>query len=322
MTAMPKFISDEQSAYAFVTAQGRNIETAIYQRRYPSYNYADSVPVVTEGNPWSIGTQFRIADHSGQAKIISGKAKDIPFGKTTRSLLTHDFFMIGAGWEWSLEETEQGQLYNINVVNDDAMGAADDVERLLYNIAIEGSAEVNSTGLANDPNVQAEDAAVVSGSTFWYGKDADEMVADVNAGLEAVRANSNEVEQADTVRLPPQAFRLAATRRLTDSGGTMSALDYMRKNNIYTAETGQPLDIAPLRALATASPDGGGRMIVYRKAPEVLKFHLPMPRRVLPVHRVGLMHYQQGVIARTGGTEIRLPGAMAYIDEITSASGS
>jgi hypothetical protein len=124
------------------------------------------------------------------------------------------------------------------------------------------------------------------------------------------------------VRLPPQAFRLAATRRLTDSGGTMSALDYMRKNNIYTAETGQPLDIAPLRALATASPDGGGRMIVYRKAPEVLKFHLPMPRRVLPVHRVGLMHYQQGVIARTGGTEIRLPGAMAYIDEITSASGS
>lgn len=322
MNAMTPIITDAQAAFAFVQSQGRNIEAAIYQRRYPTFNYADHVPVITEGNPWAIGTQFRISDHSGKARIISGKAKDIPFGKTTRSLATHDFFMIGAGWEWSLEETEQGMLYNINVTQDDAMGAADDVERFLYDIAISGDDEISSTGLINDGNVQRFDAATVSASTFWYGKDADEMTADVNAALEAVRANSSEVEWADTVRLPPQAFRLAATRRLTDSGGTMSMLDYIRRNNIYTAETGQPLDIAPLRDLATASQDGGGRLVAYRKDPQVVRFHLPMPRRVLPVHRVGLMQYQQGVIARTGGTEVRLPAAMAYVDEITSASGS
>lgn len=320
MNAMPQFLSDEQAAYGFVTAQGRNIETAIYKRRYPTFNYSDHLPVVTEGNPWAIGTQFRLADHTGAAKIISGKAKDMPFGKTTRSLATHDFFMIGAGWEWSLEETEQGMLYNVNVTQDDAMGAADDVERLLYDIAMVGSTEINITGLVNDANVPSADAAATgSGSSlFWSAKTVDNILADINTGLETVRTQSGEVEWADTVRLPPEAFRFIATKRLGTDGSMGTLLDYVQKNNIYTAESKQPLDIAPLRSLADAADGERGRAIFYRKDPQVLKFHLPMPRRVLPVHRVGLMAYQQGLIARTGGTEIRLPKAMFYLDGITA----
>jgi hypothetical protein len=59
-------------------------------------------------------------------------------------------------------------------------------------------------------------------------------------------------------------------------------------------------------------------MVVYRKDQDVLRFHLPMPRRVLQPRQKSLMGYEQGAIARTGGIEIRLPGAMAYIDEITA----
>ncbi len=125
------------------------------------------------------------------------------------------------------------------------------------------------------------------------------------------------------------ATHLVGTQKLIDfvkSGGTAiaadangtSILDYLRKNNVYTAETGQPLDIQPLRELATASQDGGGRMVVYRRDPEVLRFHLPMPRRVLQPRQKSIMAFEQGVIARTGGTEVRLPGAMAYADEITA----
>lgn len=99
---------------------------------------------------------------------------------------------------------------------------------------------------------------------------------------------------------------------------THNLLDYLRKNNVYTAETGQPLDIQPLRELATASQDGGGRMVVYQRDPKVLRFHLPMPRRVLQLRQKSIMAFEQGVIARTGGTEVRLPGAMAYADEITA----
>jgi hypothetical protein len=92
-----------------------------------------------------------------------------------------------------------------------------------------------------------------------------------------------------------------------DAGdGLLTVLEYLRKNNIYTAETGQALDIQPLRELAAASQDGGGRVVVYQRDPEVLRFHLPMPRRVLQPPQRSIMGFETGIIARTGGTEIRL----------------
>lgn len=316
MATLPQ-MRDAQAAYGFVTSQGRNIETAIYKRRYPTIDFASHVPVVTEGNPWAIGTQFRISDMVGKAKFVSGKAKDIPFVKTTRELLSHDFLMIAAGWEWSIEEVEQAQLYGIGVRDDDAMAGDRAVQQKLYDVAMVGDTEVNWTGFANDPNVPVASAA----AGVWSGNTVDEILTDINAGFEAVRDNTNETEMADTLRLPPEAFRFIATKRLGTDGSMGTLLQYIRTNNTYTAETGLPLDIAPLRALADI-PDGGdgGRAVYYRKDPEVLRFHLPLPRMVLPVNQVGLMAFEQGLIARTGGTEIRLPKAMFYQDGITASA--
>ena len=98
----------------------------------------------------------------------------------------------------------------------------------------------------------------------------------------------------------------------------MTVLDYIRKNNIYTAETGQALAISPVRELATASQDGGGRMVASRRDEEVVRFHLPMPRRVLQPRQKSIMGFETGIIARTGGTEWRLPKAAAYADEVTA----
>ncbi len=72
----------------------------------------------------------------------------------------------------------------------------------------------------------------------------------------------------------------------------LTLLEYIRRNNVYTAETGQPLDIQPLRELANASQDGGGRMVVYRRDAEVLRFHLPMPRRVLQPRQKSIMGFE------------------------------
>lgn len=320
MATRPLISDAQQAAYGFVSAQGRNLETAIYQRRYPSFDYAQHVPVVTEGNAWAIGTQFRVTDFAGRAKFVSGKARDIPFVKTTRELLSHDFLMVAAGWEWSLEEVQQGQLYGTNVRNDDAMAGDAAVQRKLYDVAMEGDAEVNWTGLINDAAVPSASSAAngTGSSTFWADKTVDNILADINAGLETVRTQTGEVEQADTLRLPPGAFRLLATRRLGTDGSMGTLLQYVRANNIYTAETGQPLDIAPLRSLSDAAAGERGRAVYYRKAPDVLRFHLPLPRLVLDVLPVGLMAFEQGVISRTGGTEVRLPKAMFYQDNITA----
>jgi hypothetical protein len=311
--------TDAQAAFPFVVAQGLNIETKIYQKRYPTFNYGAHVPVVTAGNEWAIGTMFFTVDVAGEAKFISGAANDIPFTAATRDQASQNFAMIGAGWEWNMEEINQAALYGIPISDTKAMGSAQAIERLLNTIAMTGSTEKNWTGFANSAAVSRVTVAAdgSASSTYWKDKTNDQILRDINDLIGSIRTNTKEVEWANSLRLPPDAFRLINSRRLGAGDGVLNLLDYLRKNNIYTAETGQQLDIMPLRELATASQAGGGRMVAYRKDEEVLRFHLPMPRRVLQPRQKSIMAYEQGAIARTGGTEIRLPGAMAYGDEIT-----
>lgn len=315
----PQPFKDAQAAFPFVIGQGRNVETKIYQKRYPTFNYGAHVPVVTEGNEWAIGTMFFTVDVAGEAKFISGAANDLPFSAATRDQAAQDFAMIGAGWEWNMEEINQAALYGIALSDVKAMSSSQSIERLLNSVAMIGSSEKNWKGFVNSSLVSRVDVVNdgTGSSTYWSAKSNDQILRDINDLLSSVRRNTKEVEWADALRLPPEAFRLINSRRLGAGDGVLNLLDYLRKNNIYTAETGQPLDIMPLLELANASNAGGGRMVVYRKDEEVLRFHLPMPRKVLAPRQKSIMAFEQGVIARTGGTEIRLPGAMAYGDEIT-----
>lgn len=315
MTSQVPF-ADAQAALPFVISQGRNLESKIYAKRYPTFNYAQVIPVVTEGNSWSIGTTFFSVDSAGEAKFLSGAGTDMPFNKSTRDQASHDFAMIGSGWEWTIEEINQAGLYGIDLSSTDAMSATDKVERLLNSIAFTGSTEKNWTGFANSADVPRADVATPG--TFWPAKTAAQKLADVDEVLSRVRTQTSEVEWADSLALPPVAFRSAATQQVGAGDGFITVLEYIRKNNIYTAETGQALSIYPVRELATASQDSGGRMVAYRRDEDVLRFHLPMPRTVLAARQKSIMGFEQGIIARTGGTEWRLPKAAAYADEVTA----
>jgi hypothetical protein len=313
---MTQPFADAQAAYPFVVSQGRNVEARIYKKRYPTYNYSQVIPVVTEGAEWAIGTTFFSVDSAGEAKFISGNGTDMPFNKSTRDQASHDFAMIGSGWEWSIEEINQASLYGIDLSSTDAMGASDKVERKLNTIAFTGATEKGWTGFANSTDVPRAD--VETPGTFWPAKTIDQILADVNEVIGRVRTQTNEIEWADSLALPPVAFRRLATIRLVSGDGILTGLAYIRANNTYTAETDQPLNIYPVRELATASADGGGRMVAYRKDEEVVRFHLPLPRRVLQPRQKSIMGFEQGIIARTGGTEWRLPKAAAYADEVTA----
>ena len=311
--------ADAQAAFPFVLAQGRNIETRIYQRRYPTFNYGLHVPVVTEGNQWAIGTTFFTVDTTGEAKFLSGAGTDMPFNSATRDQASHDFAMLGSGWEWNIEEINQAALYGIDLNATKALSASQNIERLLNTVAMVGSTEKNWKGFVNQSGVSRNDATAdgTGTSSFWSNKTNDQIIRDINQAISLESPQTEEVEYADSIRLPPDAFRLLSTRRLGDGDGLLTLLEFVRRNNVYTATTGQPLDIQPLRELATASNDGGGRLIAYRRDPEVVRFHLPMPRTVLQPRQKSIMGFETGIIARTGGTEVRLPGAMTYLDEIT-----
>ena len=70
------------------------------------------------------------------------------------------------------------------------------------------------------------------------------------------------------------------------------------------------------RANATYDPSTyGERMMVYRRDPDVLRLHIPMPLRFLEPTKL-LTLYTVPAIMRLGGLEVRLPKAVRYVDGI------
>jgi hypothetical protein len=119
---------------------------------------------------------------------------------------------------------------------------------------------------------------------------------------------------ADTILLPVQAMTIAATKRIPNT--MQSVLDYLTTKNVYTQITGRPLTIRAVRGLETAGQGGSGRMIAYRRDPQVLKAHIPMTHRFLPVWQTGPLIYDVPGIFRIAGLEIRRPKSVRYVDGI------
>lgn len=319
---MPQMFRDAQQALGFVTPQFYNIERTIYEVKYPSFDYASLVPVVTEGNEWARGTLFYSMDSAGRADWISGAAGDMPYADVNRSVFTQGFHMAGIGYEWNLEEINVAAMEGIAISDLKARAARRVAEQFLWNIAMTGKKDGTTndkgwTGLINDANVPAADvAANGTGSvTWWASKTPDQILADINAGITGIYTTTAETEMADTVLLPTAIYlTLASTPRSATSEATI--LNYLLQNNAYTAETGRPLTVRAMRVLNTADPGGDGRMVIYRRDPEVVRFHLPMPHRFLPPFQKSSMGWEIGGIMRTGGVEVRLPKAMTYLDGI------
>jgi hypothetical protein len=315
-------IRDAQQAMGFVIPQFYNIEQTIYQIKYPSFDYASLVPVVTEGNEWSRGTLFRSMDSAGKAEFLSGMAQDVPYASVTMSQYVKGYELAGIGYEWSLEEIQVAALEGRDLGNDKANAARRIAEQFLWNSCFTGksdgvTSEKGWTGVLNDPTVPATTAPATGtgATTTWTTKTSDQIQADFNNALSGIISTTIETEEADTVLLPTSRYNyIASTPRAVGTDTTI--LSFLQNNNVYTQRTGQPLTIRGFRALETAGASNTKRMVAYRRAPDVLRFHLPMPHQFLPPFQKTSMTWEVAGIMRTGGAEIRLPFAMSYVDGI------
>lgn len=315
---MPQEFQDAQSALGFITEQLREQETEVYTARYPNFEIADHIDVVTTGNRWATGTTFFSMDGAGETKWIGGKTNDIPFVSIDRSRYTRDYHIRGGGYEINLVEVNRARMLNIPIEAEKMSTVRQAMEIFKYNVCMTGDTEKNWTGLVNSSEVgqaQVPNDGTGSARTF-ASKTPDQVSRDINVALRTVQSGSNEVEWADSLRLPPTQFADIATRKYAAGDGTMTILDFVKKNNVYTAETGKELDIKPMRSLVGVGQSGSDRMFVYRKDKSVVRFHLPGPLEFLAPHVKSLMAFEVGGLLATGGTEWRLPGAARYFDGV------
>jgi hypothetical protein len=308
---------DAQQAMGFVIPQTLRINTTIEQNLYPSFDYARLVPVNTDGDMWDIGSVFYSGDIAGAAQFLAGAGFDMPYAdiSTAQHLQMNHF--AGIGYEWNLQELQRAAKLNRNLPSDKADAARRVAESFVYGIAIRGNTEKGLTGLVNSADVPTANVPADGGGGLrtFASKTPDLILRDVNAALNAPFNATNETQRADTLLLPTTRLQSLAETRLGATNET-TILSFLRQNNSYTLETGQPLTIIGTRELETAGAGGTARMIAYERDPGVVQMHLPGPHEFLPPFQKSSMTWEVAGIMNVGGIEWRRPKGAAYRDGI------
>jgi hypothetical protein len=147
-------------------------------------------------------------------------------------------------------------------------------------------------------------------------KTPDQILRDINGQLTGIFTGTLGAEIADTLLLPYTVLLDLSTRRI-DAVNQTTILEWIERNNIYTRTTGGALTIRGVFGyLDTAGASSTKRMVAYRRSPEVLKMHMPMPFRFLPAWQTGPIKFDVPGIFRLGGVDIRRPKSVRYLDGI------
>jgi hypothetical protein len=305
-----------QAALSFLVQQASVIETEVVSIQYPEVQYPTLIPVDTSAPDWAKSVTFFSLDRAGRAEWFHHAAKDIPLADVSRAKAEATIEMAAIGYRYDIEEIGQAMLMGVNLGSEKAEAARRAAEEFIDEIAIRGDTDKGLTGLINNASVTVVNAAFTGtgSSPTWADKTAAQILQDVNDALTGVYTESLQIEMADTILVPISELVRIATLQIPNT--TMTALQWLKENNVYTMETGQPLMIRGVRGLETAGETGTGRMIVYRRDPRVVKLHLPMPHRFLSVYQTGPVQWDVPGILRVGGVEVRRPKAMRYVDNI------
>ena len=254
-----EFLVDAQVGRAFLTPQLHRIETEVYMRKYPSFDFSSLMFVNTDGDMWDVGTVFYSMDQVGKAEFLSGKGFDMPYASTLMNQHNHGYHLAGIGYEWTVQEMQRAAKLGRSLSSDKAMAADQAAQAFLFSVAMTGntpgttSSEKNWTGLVNNgsaPSAQVANDGTGS-SRLWSAKTPDQILRDINEALEAVTTGTKETHAANTLLLPTSSFQQIARTRMSD-GDSNTVMTFIKANNSYTALTGQPLTIRATRALETA----------------------------------------------------------------------
>ena len=173
---------------------------------------------------------------------------------------------------------------------------------------------LTSYGLVNSPLVTTSNVVNgVSGFPEWDQKTPQEKLFDTNGMLYAGWEATGFSVLPSKVALPPYQFSLIS-QEIVSSAGSMSTLRYLKENSLITAETGQELEIVPLKWLKGAGVGGTDRMFCYTNREEFVRFPMvPIRRETAYYHSI---YYHAPYTWAYGMIEFVYPETVQYADGI------
>lgn len=193
-----------------------------------------------------------------------------------------------------------------------------DTDQMVY----VGDPTISATGLINGSLVvnTGNVAAGAAGSLPWITKTPDEITADFNELLVSVWAATGYKAPPKNVLIAPNPFGYIATTKVSEAGN-ISILDYVKQNNVFTAQKNIELEVYPVKWLDKANLNGPGgspatydRMTAYTRYEPYVRFPMVPLQSMQPQYRgiwIDVPYY-----GRLGRVETVYPETIGYRDGI------
>lgn len=278
-----------------------------FEVQYAQIKYDRLIPISSEVDPGAESFAYEILDRVGRFKIIGDNARDLPRVDVTRRKVTYDIHSIGGSTGYTIKEVEAARFARKPLQQQKMNALRRAYEEECQRIAYFGDTDTQMPGFFNNPQV---DTLVPS---IWFDDTnvtADDMLEILNYSVNYQVESSNQVEEPDTLLLPQPVFHTISTRK-AGNGTDTTILRYFLDNNTYITS------VEPINELQAAKSGGNlssDRMILYKRSPDKLEFHLPQPQQLLEPTRVGF-EWQVDSYAIAGGTALYWPKSVLYVDK-------
>jgi hypothetical protein len=292
---------------ATITRQLLYIKARTYDVKYPMFKARDFIPVSHEVPSGAETWAFWQWDMYGMAKIVANYATDFPRADVVKRETQQAIKSLGSSYAYSIQDMRRiafmapqggGQL---DVKR--AAAARRSIEASIDDIAAVGNPDAGFSGFINNPNVPVF-AAPTGG---WAVATALQMIGDLNALVQKVIVQTNQVEIPDALLFPIAEFQiLTQTPYSTLADRTVAT--WFLANNPYIQDIDQWIKLNKQNAGKT-----GGRIMCYRRDPEVVTLEIPQEFEQFQPQLEG-MEYQIPCHARIGGVAFYYPLACVYMD--------
>lgn len=298
---MSEFRLDD--AGLFLDRQLEYIRPQVFEVEYADIKYPSILPVTAEAGPGAQTFTYRIMDATGDFKLISDAADDLPRADVSQTEKSINIRSFGGSFGYTVQELRAAQMANLSLEQRRASAVRRAYEEKVESVAMFGEGSVSLAGFFNNATVD------VISANKWFSTSsvtAQEMLEILNQGVSAIISGSNMKEQPDTILIAYEDYNIISTTRNSDSSD-VTVLEYFLRTNPFIR------NVEPINQLAAANSSlAKNRMVVYKRDPQKVQLHIPQPLELFPPQQRGL-EFIVPAHARVGGVALYYPKSVKYV---------
>jgi hypothetical protein len=309
------FHGDSNETMVF-SRQLEYVYSRLYEIEYPEARWRTILPVDTSVPSGAQSHTYRMIDEVGDADVIDSYAEDEPMIEGYGTETAQKIIPVRNAFFYSIQDLRAAAMAGVDLDTRKATSARRIMERKLDVYAAVGVSKYSLTGAANDANVPLYNVgSPPAGTTLvggWGTASAAQIISDIEIMSKVVFDQTIGVHGSpdngtliDMV-LPTALYSIIASKR-TDTFNNQSILAYVQNSIPFIR------GISSWGQLNTAGASSVRRIMLGHMDPDVISAVLPQDFETFPIQPKGLGFITR-CHARWGGTVVRYPKAMAYVD--------